>query len=91
VLVARVEEQLRVLGPVNELTGGVNIAFVDEERVGVHRVHLHRNSVGPGGAELRNRQAGMQEQRPSHPRSRLRELLGRHHTERKAGVHQLGG
>jgi hypothetical protein len=33
----------------------------------------------------------MEEQRRSRPRSRLRELLRRHHTEREAGEHQIGG
>jgi hypothetical protein len=47
VLVAGVEEQLPVLRLVDELSGGVDIALPDEDRVGVHPVHLHGHASGP--------------------------------------------
>src|ERR1017187_8878816 len=91
VLVAGVQEQLCVLGLLDELAGGVNVAFADEDRVAIHPVHLHWPPVGPGGAERRDRDAGIEEQRPLRARPRLRQLLGREHPEREAGVHQPGG
>jgi len=47
-LVAGVEEQLRVGGLLDERAGGVHVAVTDEERVGLHRVHLYwlHTSVG---------------------------------------------
>ena len=48
VLVAGVEEQLRVLGLLDELAGGVDVALAGEDRGGVHPVHLHRHPRGPG-------------------------------------------
>jgi len=47
VLVARVEEQLCILGLVNKLAGGVNVALETEEGVSVHPVDLDREAVRP--------------------------------------------
>ena len=60
VLVAGVEEQLRVFGLPGELTGGVDVALAGEDRVGVHPVHLHRHARGPG-AERGDRDAGIEQ------------------------------
>jgi 4-carboxymuconolactone decarboxylase len=90
VLVAGVEEQLGVLGLLDEVTGGVDVAFADEDWVGVHPVHLHRHPRGPG-AERGDRDAGIEQQRPARSRPCLRQLLGREHAEREPGVYQFGG
>ena len=57
-LVARVEEQLRVLGLVDQFAGGVDVALADEDRVGVHSMHLHRY---PSGQAEPNAETGTQE------------------------------
>ena len=90
-LVAGVDEQFRVLGLLDELAGRVDVALSGEERVGVHPVHLHRQPVGPAGTERRNRDESEEEQSAPRARPRLRQLLGRQHTERQAGVHQIAG
>jgi hypothetical protein len=70
--------------------GGVDVPVADEERVRLHRVHLDRYAICPGGAELRDRDAGVDQQRPLRPLSCLRQALRRHHAEREAGVDQGG-
>ena len=41
-----IKEQLCILGLVNELTGGVDVALADEDRIGIHPVYLHRHPSG---------------------------------------------
>src|SRR5580700_8104264 len=88
VLVAGVEEQLRVLGLLDELTGGVDIALAGEDRVGVHPVYLRWHPHGPG-AERGDRDTGIEQQRPARSRPCLRQLLGREHAEREPGIYQV--
>src|SRR5579864_327128 len=91
VLVAGVEEQFGVLGLLDDLAGGVDVALAHEDRIGVHPVYLHRHPVGPGRAERRDRDARIEQQRAPRARPRLRQLLGREHAEREAGVDQPAG
>ena len=60
-------------------------------RVGVHPVDLRRHPLGPAGAELRDRHAGVEQQRAPRARPGLRQHLRREHAEREARVHQVGG
>ncbi|EPC01508.1 hypothetical protein L861_16690 [Litchfieldella anticariensis FP35 = DSM 16096] len=43
--------------------GGVDVTITNEDRIGIHGVHLHRNPLRPGRPELRDRYAGMEEKR----------------------------
>jgi hypothetical protein len=54
-LIARVEEQLRALHCLDEMAGDVEIA----QLVGVHRVDLQRDAVGPRAPELGGRDAAV--------------------------------
>ena len=86
-LVAGVEEQLRLVGRRDQLPGGVEIAvLLGEERVGVHAVHLHGDAVRPPLAELRDREAGVEQQRATGVRAGLRELLGGHDSQGEPAV-----
>jgi hypothetical protein len=67
VLVAGVEEQLRVLRLLHERPRGIAVALVDDDRVGLHPVHLDRNAGGPGRPELRHRHARREQQRGRAP------------------------
>src|SRR6266481_6317648 len=64
VLIARVEEQLRVAGGLDELAS-VRQVLLGEEGVRVHPVDLHGYPVGPAVTKLRGRQAGIAEDRKS--------------------------
>ena len=90
-LVAGVEKQLGILGLLDERAGGVDVAVVDEERVRVHRVHLDRYAVGPGGAELRDRNGGVEQQCSLRSRPGLRQLLRGEYAEREPAVHEPVG
>jgi hypothetical protein len=86
-LVAGVEEKLHV-GRLDEFSGGIDIAFLHEDRIGVHPVDLRRE-VGRPRAELRWRKARVEEQRTLRTRAGLGELLRGHDTEREACVDEL--
>jgi hypothetical protein len=53
-------------------------------------VDLERRALGPGAAELGERQRRVKHQRAAGTRPRLCQLLGRHPAEREAGVDELG-
>jgi hypothetical protein len=88
VLFAGVDEQLGLAGAVGQLSGCVEVTFLGEERVLLHPVHLHRNPVRPGVAELRHGQARMEQQRAAHAGAGLGKLLRRHHAQGEPGVDQ---
>src|SRR6266567_809293 len=67
VLLAGIEEQLGALGGGNQRACRVKVALAGEERVGVHPVYLDGNAGRPGVAELRHRQARVEEQRSLGP------------------------
>jgi hypothetical protein len=84
----RVEEQL---GPFVRLDEGARgLEVLEEERVGVLAVHLHRNVRRPGLPELGDWEAGVHEQGAAGAGTGLRELLGDHHPEGEAGVYDVG-
>ena len=93
--VARVEEQLGLVGGGVQLAGGVEVALPGEERVGVHAVDL---TGTPSGHARRtpDREAGVEQQRAPCLGAGLGELLGGHHAHRETGVDEhphgrLGG
>ena len=89
VLVARVEEQLRGIGHLDQLTGGVEVALRDEQLVGVHRMDLDRGVVRPGAPELGDRDTGMKQQGALRARPGLGQHLRGQHPEREPGVDDL--
>jgi len=89
VRVAGVEEELAVLGLVDQRPGGLDVALVDEDRVGVHPVDLHRDPGRPA-AELRRRDARVAEQRAAGAGPGLGEALRRQHAEGEPQVDQCG-
>jgi len=91
VLVAGVEEKLRVVRLGDQGAGSVDVALVDEERIRVHPMHLHRHPVRPGGAERVDRDAGVEQQRTARTRPRLRKFLGGKNAKREAGVDKALG
>ncbi len=92
VLVAGVQEELRVLDLLHDLAGGVDVALADEDRVVVHAVDLDRDAVRPGseGPLAADREAGVEEQGSAGSGPCLCELLRRQHAEREPGVDELG-
>ena len=91
VLVAGVEEELRVLGCLDQLASRVDVALADEDRVLVHPVDLRRNAVRPRSAEVRERDARVVEERPARSSAGLSELLRRDDAEGEPRVDELGG
>ena len=91
VLVTGVDEQLGLRGRRHELAGGVEVAVLGEERVGLHPVNLDRNAVRPRAAELGRRQTGVEEHGALCPLPGLGQHLRGHHAEREAGIHDLSG
>ncbi len=89
-LITGVEDKLCVLDARHECASGVDVAAVDEERVGVGAVHLHRYADGPPRAELGNGEAALQQQCALGPLPCLGEELGREHAERDACVDDVG-
>jgi hypothetical protein len=85
----RVEEQLGILDLIDEGPRRVDVALVDEERVGVHRVDLCRHAVRPG-AEHRRRHARVEQQRAARAGPGLGEPLRRDDAQREACVHDIG-
>ena len=82
VLLTGVEEQFCLVGGGDESAGRGQVAvLLGEERVGVHPVHLDGNTLGPGLAELRNRDARVEQQRSPGSRTGLGQLLSRHAAE----------
>ena len=83
VLVARVEEELRVLDLLDDLAGGLDVTFANEDRVVVRAVDLDRDAVRPWseGPLAADRDRGIEEQRAAGTWSRLGELLGHHFAE----------
>ncbi len=75
----------------HEVTRGVEIALVDEERVGVHRVDLQRDILRPGATELAGRDARADQQGADSARPGLRELLRGEHAQGEPGVHEFLG
>src|ERR687897_889778 len=61
VLLAGIEEQFGVRGRRDQSAGCVEVAFVDEELVGIHPVNLDRDSRWPCTAELGGRYAGVEQ------------------------------
>src|SRR6266702_361656 len=68
VLLAGIEEPFGSLGGGNQRACRVEVALAGEERVGVHPVYLDGNAGRPGVAELRHREARVEEQRSPWPR-----------------------
>ena len=92
-LIAGVQEQLRLLDLRHDLASGVDVALADEDRVVVHAVDLDRDAIRPGseGPLAANREAGVEEQGSTGSGPCLCELLRRQHAEREPGVYELGG
>ena len=90
-LIARVEEQLGMRDGRDEGTGGVDIALAGEERIRVHAVNLHGQFRRPRRAELRDGDAGVEQQRAARARSGLGQALGRQHPERESGIDEPAG
>ena len=88
VLVAGVQEQLRVRGSLDQLAGGTQV-LLGEERVGVHPVDLDRGKVRPRAAELGHRDAGVEQQGTPGPRPGLGQRLRGQHAEREPRVDEL--
>lgn len=87
-LVARVEEQLGVVGGGGQLARGREVLL--EELVTLLAVDLHRYAGGPRSAERGDRDARVHEQGAAGTRAGLRQLLGDHHAEGEPGVDQAG-
>src|SRR5262245_51832537 len=88
VLVSRIEEEFGVLDPLDETAGGVQIAVIDEEFVGIHRVDLNGDAFRPGRSELRGRHARMKQQCSLRSGAGLCEHLRGHHSEGEAPIHK---
>ncbi len=69
VTVARVEEQLGIRRRLDERAGGVHVALPGEEGICVHAVDLDRGVRGPGAAELRDRDACLEQRNGSRTRA----------------------
>ena len=74
-------EQLRIVSLADQRPGGFDVALADEGPVGVHPVDLHRDPLGPAGAELRHWHAGIVEESPPSPGRGLGQALGREHPQ----------
>ncbi len=76
VFTAGVQEQLRTLRRIDEITGHVEIALRDQKLVGLHRVNLEGTSCGHGhpnsevGTKTCNSRAPFAPGRKAYPRSR---------------------
>jgi hypothetical protein len=91
-LVARIEEQLSVRHVGDDLPSRIDVAFVDEERIVVGAVDLDRHALRPRpeGPFAADRDARVEQERPTGPRASLGELLGDRLAEREAGIHEVG-
>ena len=66
--------------------GRVDVAIFDEERVVFHGMDLDRYGRRPALTELRDREAGVIQDRSPCAGASLRKLLCRHHSEREPGI-----
>ena len=85
--IAGVEEQLRVLGRLDELARGGEV--LHRPLVGLHHVDLERNSRRPRIAELGGRESGAEQQGSFCTGTRLGKLLCGHRAEREPGIDKL--
>jgi hypothetical protein len=92
-LVAGVEEELRVLDLLDDLASSLDVALADEDRVVGHAVDLDGDTVGPGSERplAADRDTRVEEQRAAGAGTCLGQLLRHHLAEREPGVHQLVG
>src|ERR687891_631879 len=90
VSVARIQEQLRPLYRLVELAGGFEV-FVRRQRpfVGVHDVDLERDALRPRAAELRQRDATVEQQGSLRTGPCLGQHLRRHRAQREPGIDDL--
>src|ERR671918_823548 len=90
VSVARIQEQLRPLYRLVELAGGFEV-FVRRQRpfVGVHDVDLERDALRPRAAELRRRDATVEQQGSLRTGPCLGQHLRRHRAQREPGIDDL--
>jgi hypothetical protein len=91
VLVARVEEQLRVLDVRDDLPRRVDVPLADEDRVVVGAMDLDRNALRPGPERplAGDRDARVEQERTARAGTRLRQLLRDRLAERETRVHEL--
>ena len=89
--VAGIDEQLGLAGRLYQCPGRVEVALVGEERVGVHAVNLYGHALRPCFPELRNRDAGIEQQCSLGPGAGLGQLLCWKHPHREAGIHEVAG
>ena len=85
--IAGVQEQLRAVDRLDELTGSRKV--LDRPLVVLHHVDLEGDSGRPGSAELGGRESGAEEQRSLGTWSRLGQLLCCHDSEREPGIDEL--
>lgn len=90
VLVAGVQEELRVRGRRDESAGSLEIAFV-QDRIRVHAVDLHGYTRRPRRPGFRDRQTRVEQQRTARSGAGLSELLRRHDAKREPSVDELRG
>jgi hypothetical protein len=88
--IAGIHEQLRALYRLVELARDFEI-FVGRQGplVGVHHVHLERDSLRPRAAELGGRDTGVDQHGSAGAGTRLGQHLRRQHPEREADVDDL--
>ena len=84
----RVQEQLCGWSLLNERLGYGSVHL--GPFVGVHHMDLKRDRLGPRGPEFGGRHARMEEQRPARTWTRPRQGLRRQHTQREAGIDDVG-
>lgn len=80
-LITWVEEKFARRGLCNECPSRIDIAFANEDRIGIHAMYLNRQFLWPSLPKLGDRHAGIKEKSPACPRAGLSQLLGWYHTQ----------